>query len=261
MAGQRVGQVNPVAEMLGVSHKCVAPILGTPLIVRTLEVLKAHPHVGEIVVSIDEEAFDLVRQTIAPMAVMLSPAQTSITDSVYAAASAVSEGPYLITTADNVLIEAEVIDRIVAEVEAGAEALFLLARKADVMAAHPDGQRNYYDFADDSYANCNSYAISNLAVIESAEIFREGGQFMKNPRRIASAFGLWNLIRMRFGLVSLQKGMISVSRRLGIDIRPVILSNGEYAIDVDNERTYRVCEEILRRRAGAVAEQGDKKDG
>ena len=38
------------------------------------------------------------------------------------------------------------------------------------------------------------------------------------------------------------------SRRLGIEVTATEFADGALAIDVDNERTYRVCEELLARR-------------
>ncbi|MEM8825999.1 MAG: NTP transferase domain-containing protein [Pseudomonadota bacterium] len=248
LAGQRRGQVNPIAAEHGVPLKCVAPIDGRPLIAHVLETLSAHPAIDRIVICVEPESEPLVKAAIGDIDAVFAPAQAALTDSVYAAAGVAGAGPYFITTADNVLLEAPVIDQVIMTLSSGAGALLTLARKDDVMTAHPDGQRNYYAFSDDSYANCNSYAIASLDVIDSAEVFREGGQFMKNPGRIARAFGLLNLIRLRFGWISLHQAMRNISKRLGVDLRPVVLGNGEYAIDVDNARTYRVCEEILKRR-------------
>ena len=248
LAGQRQGQVNPIAEAHEVPLKCIAPINGRPLIVHVLDTLLADHEIDSIIVSVNEGLEAPVRAAIGERTVTFAPAKAAIADSVYAAAERTGEGPYFITTADNVLLRTEVVEAVRSALSGGAKALLTLARRRDVMAAHPDGQRNYYAFSDDAYANCNTYAIASRRVLESAEIFREGGQFMKNPSRIAKTFGLWNLLRFRLGMLAMPEAIQSISGRLGIDIRPVILSNGEYAIDVDNERTYRVCEEILRRR-------------
>ena len=50
---------------------------------------------------------------------------------------------------------------------------------------------------------------------------------------------------MKLGLVILEHGMKRISARLGPTIRPVILTDGRQAIDVDNERTHAVVEQRL----------------
>lgn len=41
-----------------------------------------------------------------------------------------------------------------------------------------------------------------------------------------------------------------VSRRLGVEVRPLVLNDGALAIDVDHEPSLRMAEEILARREG-----------
>ena len=56
LAGQRRGGANPLAVRAGVSHKCLAPIAGIPLIAHVLATLTALPAVKEIRVSVEPEA-------------------------------------------------------------------------------------------------------------------------------------------------------------------------------------------------------------
>jgi hypothetical protein len=128
-----------------------------------------------------------------------------------------------------------------------------MARKASVLAAHPEGQRNFYRFRDDEYANCNVYALANRKAIDAgAQVFRGGGQFMKSVWRMVAAFGLHNIVLLRLGAFSREAAMRRLSRRLGLVVQAIEFTDGSLAVDVDNERTYRVCEELLARRAGAA---------
>jgi hypothetical protein len=127
-----------------------------------------------------------------------------------------------------------------------------LARKASVLAAHPDGQRNFYRFRDDEYANCNIYGLADRKALEAgAEIFRGGGQFMKSVWRMIRAFGPINILMLRLGAYDREEAMRRLGRRLCITVEATEFTDGSLAIDVDNERTYQVCEEILARREGA----------
>jgi hypothetical protein len=81
---------------------------------------------------------------------------------------------------------------------------------------------------------------------------RGGGQFVKYPRRIAKAFGVLNLVRFYLGWGSKEKLFAQVSRRFGFKLVPIVLSRGEYAVDVDNERTFEVTERLLAKREAAA---------
>ena len=47
--------------------------------------------------------------------------------------------------------------------------------------------------------------------------------------------------------------LVRWGRRLGLVVWAIEFTDGSLAVDVDNERTYRVCEELLAKR-GALAE-------
>ena len=65
------------------------------------------------------------------------------------------------------------------------------------------------------------------------------------------AFGILNLIRFKLGRNTLEEIFRHVSRRFKVRIKPLVMKDGRLAIDVDNERTHRVAEEILARGASA----------
>ena len=46
--------------------------------------------------------------------------------------------------------------------------------------------------------------------------------------------------------------MRRLSRRLGLVVQAIEFTDGALAVDVDNERTYRVCEELLAKRAAGA---------
>jgi len=255
LAGQRAGVVNPLAARAGVSHKCLVPIAGKPLIAHVLDTVTALPDVEEIRISVEagsQAALDPVLADYAEAPIRLVASQRKLIDSVLAAAGE-DEGPFLITTADNVLVSQAAAAQIRdAMAEPDVDAVFAMARREDVLAAHPEGQRNFYRFRDGGYANCNIYGLANRKTFPvAAQIFAGGGQFMKSAKRMADAFGLGNIVLLRMGVFDLAAAIRRLSRRSGIGIRPTLLADGSQAIDVDNERTYAVCEQILARRESA----------
>jgi GTP:adenosylcobinamide-phosphate guanylyltransferase len=255
LAGQRAGVVNPLAARAGVSHKCLAPIRGRPLVAHVLDTVTGLPAVRAIRLSLEPEAHGEVAKIAAAFADRGVPIEfvanaRNIVDSVHIAAQG-DPGPFLITTADNVLLTragiAQVRERLTRF-----DGVLALARKASVLAAHPEGQRGFYRFRDDDYANCNIYGLADRKALDAgAEIFRGGGQFMKSVWRMIRAFGPINILMLRLGAYDREEVFRRLGRRLGITIEATEFTDGSLAIDVDNERTFRVCEEILARREAA----------
>ncbi|MCL4673645.1 MAG: NTP transferase domain-containing protein [Sphingomonadaceae bacterium] len=257
MAGKRSGTLDPLAARAGVNQKSVVPVYGKPMIEHVIAALAMCDRVGEIRVIAHEPdeiaAIPLVAQLQGEGRLVFRPGAFNLVDSVFSGA----EGggfPLLITTSDNCLVTAEgyaeFIDKALAA-EAGAAAA--LARKEDVIAADPVGQKKFYEFTDGGYSNCNTYWIGSAEALGAAEIMRTGGQFVKYPSRIAKAFGVMNLIRFYFGWGDKDKLFAQISKRFGYKLVPVVLSNGEFAIDVDEERSFGITEKLLARREAARA--------
>lgn len=257
LAGKREGTLDPLAAADGVSHKCLIKVGGKTMILYPIASLAASKAIGRIIVSIDDptvlEGITEIDALRAEGRLQVVESRHNLVDSVFAAAE-VADFPLLITTADNVLLSPEAIAQF-DEAARGehADAAVGFARKEAVLAAHPDGQRKFYKFRCGEYSNCNAYWIGYREALKAAEVFRSGGQFVKHPKRIISAFGLINLIRFRYGLGTLDKSFSSFSRRLGLKVRPIIIADGKVAIDVDNERTKKVTEEILERKGGKLS--------
>ncbi|WP_156679469.1 NTP transferase domain-containing protein [Sphingomonas profundi] len=252
LAGRRDGALDPLAAAAGTALKCLVPVAGRPMIVHVLEALAAAPLIGRIIVSTNDgaavAAVPEVRALIAQGRLDIVPAHANLVDSV-TAGLADARFPVLVTTADNVLLGPDSIAAIARDARAAdADVAVAFTRRASVLAAHPDGQRRFYRFADDAYSNCNSYWIGRPGALAAAEVFRRGGQFAKHPWRIVRAFGLVNLIRFRYGIGTLEAAFRRFSRRFGLAIAPVILADGAVAIDVDNARTLGVAEGLLRGR-------------
>lgn len=260
LAGKRDGKLDPLAERAGVSHKCNVPIQGKPLLQWVLEAVGPAFPDSPIYVSIhDPEVIaDLpaVKQLTAEGRLHMSVARAGIVESVegVVAESGGRCWPLLITTGDNVLAEPEQIREFAeASAASGKGAMLGLAKREDILAAHPEGQRKFYDFADMAISNCNIYWLRDAGALKAAEAFRQGGQFAKSRARIAQAFGILNLIRFRLGWWKLESILGFISKRFGVPVGAHIFADGAYAIDVDNERTYRVSELLLaKRKAGDI---------
>lgn len=254
MAGKRSGVLDPLAQRAGVAQKAVVPVHGVPMVERVARAVSACPEVGAIRIVAHEPdeiaALPTIAKLIEEGRLSFAEGKFNIVDSVFSGAEG-ADFPLLITTADNCLVTPEGYSEFIGKclaTQAGAAAG--LARKEDVIAADPQGQAKFYEFRDGGFSNCNMYWMGSAKALQAAEIMRQGGQFVKFPSRIIKAFGLMNLIRFRLGTGSKEKIFEQVSKRFGIKLVPVELSDGQYAIDVDNERTFDVTERLLKRREG-----------
>ncbi len=251
LAGRRSAGLDPLAEQFGVSHKCLVPVRGVAMIARVLALVdEAFPE-APIFVSIEDfeliQAEPIITRLLGDGRLTPVDAQHHIVDSIVHA-SKTTGFPLIVTTADNVLMTPDALRRLAEAGRSGqADALVVMARKEAILAAHPEGQKRFYEFKNGSYSNCNMFWLGNARALQATEAFRHGGQFAKKPERIIKAFGLLNLIRFRFRLSSLEEIFRHISRRFGVKIQSLVLEDGRLAIDIDNERTHRVAEEVLAR--------------
>jgi GTP:adenosylcobinamide-phosphate guanylyltransferase len=250
LAGQRLGKVDPLAEAHGAQHKCLVPLLGRPLIGYVLDAVDAAFPDAQIVVSInDPHALDEepeVRRFFDTGRIRTAASAKNLLESVFAAADGASF-PLLITTGDNVLVTPEALRGFHAcALAESADAAALFARKEDILAAHPEGQPRFWKFRDGEFSGCNTFWMKDREAFRVAEIFRDGGQFLKFPQRFVAAFGVSNLIGFRLHLFTVRHMLARISKRFGKTIHVQIADNGRLAIDVDNEFSHRVAERLLR---------------
>lgn len=251
LAGRRSASLDPLAAKAGVSHKCLVPVLGEAMVGRVLRTAdEAFPD-SPLYLSIEDFSLAAEEPTVRRLheagRLTAIPARHNIVDSVLEAAGT-AHLPLLVTTADNVLMTVEGL-RAFAErgSEPGIEGVVMMAREEDIKAAHPDGQRRFYRFRDGGFSNCNLFWIGNQSVLRASAVFRHGGQFAKKKRRAIRTLGLVSLFLYVTKLMSLEGMFRHFGRRLGIRMVPMVTPDGRLAIDVDNERTHRVAEELLAR--------------
>lgn len=253
LAAQRTGVANPLAQRAGVINKALAPICGRPLIEHVLEVLTTSPAIESIRIVLEPEGQNAVDAVLEPfrargIAIELVNSDANIVESVIAATKG-EDRPFIITTADNVLLTHDGFEQARAKL-LSCDAIISLSTRERVLGVHPDAQRGFYHFRDAGYASCNLFGLNGQKSLRVAEVFREGGQFMSNKGRMVRAFGLWNIILVGLKLVTMRKGIERLGKRFGLHVEAVLFEDGALAVDVDNERTYSIAEWVLGQRLG-----------
>jgi GTP:adenosylcobinamide-phosphate guanylyltransferase len=251
LAGRRSPATDPLAAGAGVSHKAMVRVGGEAMVGRVLRVAEAAFADAPLYVSIDDFTAIAAEPTVSRLTaagrLAMVEARPNIVDSVVEAAH-VAGFPLLITTADNVLMTAQGMRSIhAAGVGGEADAIVMMAERTDILAAHRDGQRRFYAFRGGAYSNCNLFWLGSDGALRATDSFRLGGQFAKHKRRAVKALGLTALFLYLARVLTLDGMFRHFSRRFGVGIRPLVTPDGRLAIDVDNERTFRVAEEILAR--------------
>jgi hypothetical protein len=231
----------------------MVPVGGEAMVGRVLRIAAEAFPTARLYVSVDDPAAIAEEPTVARLAragrLEIVEARVNIVDSVVEA-SRLAGFPLLITTADNVLMTPDGMRSIVDAGGTGeADAIAMMAERRDILAAHPDGQRRFYAFRGGAYSNCNLFWLGSDRALKATDGFRLGGQFAKHKRRAVKALGLATLFLFLSRLVTLEGMFRHLSRRFGVRIRPLVTTDGRLAIDVDNERTFRVAEELLARGA------------
>jgi GTP:adenosylcobinamide-phosphate guanylyltransferase len=252
LAGQRLGQVDPLAAKYGQDHKCLVPLLGRPLIAYVLDAVDGAFPGARIVVSINDpaalDAEPAAQRFRAEGRLTTVASARNLLESVIGAADHVS-WPLLVTTGDNVLMVPSALQSLHAfALQQGADGAALFARKEDILAAHSEGQPRFWKFRDGEFSGCNTFWLKDAGAFTVAEIFRGGGQFLKFPRRFIDAFGLANLIGFRLNLFTVDRMLARISQRFGKKVVAQIATDGALAIDVDTEFSHTVAERILKQR-------------
>jgi GTP:adenosylcobinamide-phosphate guanylyltransferase len=255
LAGRRSSTLDPLAAKTGVTHKALVPVRGEAMIGRVLRIVdEAFPE-APLFVSVEDLSLFLEEPTVARLhsagRLKAVAAEHHIVDSVVEA-SRTTGFPLLITTADNVLMTPEGMHSMIEEGAKGdSDAIVMMAEREDILAAHPDGQRRFYRFRGGAYSNCNLFWLGNERALKATDSFRYGGQFVKRKKDAVRALGLVTLFRYMFNVGTLEAMFRHFSRRFGLRMKPLVTSDGRLAIDVDNERTHRVAEEILAKETSA----------
>jgi molybdopterin-guanine dinucleotide biosynthesis protein A len=238
------GPGDAMASAYGVANKCLIPVGGVPMLRRVHDALAASGLFNRIAVSIEDEA--AVRAVLGRSARVV-PSSTSAPASVLAAvASGALQYPLLITTGDHALLTPQMLAHFCSESEkSGADFTAGLAHAEIILAAHPESMRTYFRLGDDRVSGCNLFALLNPRGLRLLERWQYLEQVRKRPWRLVAAFGPVALLRFALGRLSLAAAFATVSARLGLTVKPVVMPFAEAAIDVDKPADKDLAEKIL----------------
>lgn len=251
LAGDRTPH-DPVAVDAGVSCKAIAEIAGKPMIMRVIDALQDSGVVSAILLcgpkpeSLQDCPQLLTRlehESISWIANLDSPSR-----SVDAALERIDESaPVLLTTADHALLRGDIVEFFISRcVQQRADACVGLLDYRTINEAYPEVKRTVIRLSDGGYCGCNLFAFMNAKGRKLVPFWRKVEQQRKTPAKmIAGILGPVGVLRYFLHCLRLDSALAKVSRRLQIDIQPVILPFAQAGIDVDTVQDRHFAEKLL----------------
>ncbi len=248
------GNLDPLAQAGGVSHKCFIDIAGRPMLERVVEAVLQSGRTGRTIVAIEEGSIAEAKQILGHLpgaeAIEYVPSRENIGTSVAAVASA-DMLPLVVTTGDNALHTPQMVRFFCDALDTVKEDAALGLTPANyVLDKYPEGNRAFHRFRDGAFSSCNIYALLAPKALEAPKVFNSGGQFGKKPRRLIGAFGMFAFLLYKSRLFTLRTVLKALSRTIGVPTAPVLMPFAEAPIDVDRMQDWELANRIVRAREG-----------
>jgi GTP:adenosylcobinamide-phosphate guanylyltransferase len=250
VAGRRPG-TDPLAAHFGVEDKALIAVAGEPMLSRVARVLADHPSVARTVVLAQEPERLLAHPGAAWMAVDQRISALSGGNSVSAAVAAALEAnpdgwPFLVTTADNVLLDAGTLSAFIAGARAeGSDVAVGLVPREVFARTYPDARRTWLKFRGGAYSGANLFFLARPAALSAVRFWQRVESERKKVRAIAGAFGPVLLLGYLLRALRVEGAMARAGQRLGVTAAPVLLDRPEACIDVDKVEDHEIASAIL----------------
>jgi len=239
LAGSRPGG-DPFAASLGVTHKALIEIGGTPMLARVVAALR-DAGCPRILVSCAEGPVAQCARALG--AEVIAPA-TGPSGSVLAALDLVGT-PLLVTTADHALLRPAWVRELVEGAPAECDVAIMLAERTRVEAALPGSRRTWLRFADGHWSGCNLFLLRTGQARAAVREWTRVEADRKRPWRIVARLGPGLLVGYVLGRLSLREGLAQLGRRVGVGIALVPASDGLAAVDVDKAQDLADVKRVL----------------
>ena len=243
LAGSRPG-VDPFAEEHGAAVKALIPVAGEPMVVHPVRALLASPQVREVRVLSQQP--DLLEPVLpSDPRLRQSTSSGTIAETLLAICDdPATQWPLLVTTADHVLLDREMVAEFT-RASAGADVAVALVERRPLLARFPDAQRTWLKFRGGAYSGANLFSLTSPRARAAIAQWRAVEQDRKRGWRVVAQFGLPLLLGAVLRLRTIHQTAAALGRKLAITLRPIELSNPIAAVDVDKQADLELVERIL----------------
>ena len=253
LAGQRPG-TDPLADHFGERWKAHVRVGGEAMLSRVARTLLACPAIDHVVVLAQEPAAlftgDCTWLGDEPR-VSTAASHAGIAASVAdVAGSAAAPWPVLLTTADHPLLTCDMVAATIAGTRDADVGIGVVGRRT-LLAAYPGNKRTWLVFRGEAWTGCNLFALRTAAAARALAAWSEVERDRKKALKLVWHFGPWLALRALTRTITLAGALAVAGRKLGLDARPIPLTQPEAGIDVDKPSDHALAERILAAR-GAV---------
>jgi hypothetical protein len=153
-----------------------------------------------------------------------------------------------VTTADHALLDNAMIDDFCTRA-AGADIAIAVVERIALLARLPATRRTWIRFRGGAYSGANLFLLGSPNVASGIKLWRGVEQDRKKGWRVLSALGPLFVLGALLRLLTLDQAARRIGRRLGLDVRAVVMANPLAAIDVDKPDDHALVEALLEGRA------------
>ena len=249
------GNLDPLAQAGGVSHKCFIDISGQPMLRRVVRAVLESGRIGRTIVAIEPDSIEEAKAILADLPGAAGIEYVASRENIAASVDAVATPdilPLVITTGDNALHTDEMVRFFCDALDwVNEDAAIGLTPAHYILEKYPEGNRAFHRFRDGAFSSCNIYALMNARSLKATRVFATGGQFGKRPKRLIGAFGLSAFLIYKSRLLKLRTFLKFLSLAIGVKTAPVLMPFAEGPIDVDRMQDWDLANRIVRDREAA----------
>lgn len=247
LAGSRA-EGDSFAAGLGARTKALIPIAGEPMVLRPVRALLAGSQVASVVVLAQEP--ELLADVLPEHPKLTArPSLGTIAHTLAAVCNdPATKWPVLVTTADHALLTAAMVAEFVAKAR-GADIAVAVVDSKRLLARFPTAQRTWLAFRGGRYSGANLFLLGSPRAERAIAQWRSVESDRKKGLRVLAALGPAVFIGAVLKLRSVHQTAEALSRKLGIVVRAVEMSDPLAAIDVDKPSDRELVEAIVRGRA------------
>jgi len=243
LAGSRPGR-DEFAQQFGTDMKALVAVAGEPMVRRPVRALLASKHVGEVLVL--SQTPERVEAVVAKdPRIIFSRSRGTIAETMLEVLEDdETRWPLLVTTADHALLDTATVDEFVLH-SAGADIAVGVVEQANLLHRLPRTERTWLRFRGGAYTGANLFVLRSPAVHPAIELWRSVEQDRKKVGRVIALLGPLTMLAVMLRLVTIEQVLKRLGRRLGLELRAVVLSNPLAGVDVDKPADHTLVEAIL----------------
>ncbi|WP_108811384.1 NTP transferase domain-containing protein [Sphingorhabdus sp. Alg231-15] len=255
LAGSRPGG-DPMADSRGIAVKALIPIAGKAMLAHVTDALLDHQAIGDVhVLAQDFSPFwtdaDTSELENHPRVIAQTSGSTIATSLDTVLDQDDARFPVLITTADNVLLNAPMLDDFLSAAE-DTDIAIALVEKQVLLHRYPASQRTWLKLRGGHYSGANLFYFGSPKAREILRYWAEVEQDRKKGWKILTIFGPWLLFLALTRVLTVDQLVARVGKKLGLTIKIIPMAQAEACIDVDKDSDLEMVEKILAARKEAA---------